>query len=251
MKIYNKEPKDWRDLQDKVADILAGMDFETKVEEEIKTVRGNNSVDVFGKYTKSNPNEIVLVECKQWNSRVPKTVVQSFRTVVTDFGANVGYIISKKGFQSGAYEAADKSNVHLMTFEEFQKNFATRYLSTQVDNLVKVGYPFRKYVNWSESFSEKEMQKFSPAKQKLHSNLQMKYDSISMLALIHNYKNILTGQLDIESVDWTIAQASVHIPKARKFNCYSNYFNYMIKFFKSGLKEFDDLFGKELRKWED
>lgn len=251
MRICGEEPKDWRDLQVKVAGIFTGMNFNTKIEEEIETVRGNVSIDVLGKYAESTPNEIVLVECKQWNSRVPKTVVHSFRTVVGDFGANVGYIISKEGFQSGAYEAADKSNVHLMTFEEFQKNFVNRYLSAQVDKLVKVGYPFRKYVNFLESFSEKEIEKLPLAKQKLHSNLQIKYDNISMYGLIHNYKNILTGQLDIEFVNWTIANVRKEIPNGMKFTCYSDYFNYMIRIFESGLKEFDDLFGKKLRKWED
>ncbi len=58
---------------------------------------------------------------------MPKTVVHAFRTVVTDDGANIGFMISRSGFQKGAYEAAEKSNVHLVDWYEFQALFLERW----------------------------------------------------------------------------------------------------------------------------
>jgi restriction system protein len=50
-------------------------------------------------------------------------VIHAFRTVVADSGANLGYIVSSGGFQSGAFTTAELSNVRLVTWEEFQKEF--------------------------------------------------------------------------------------------------------------------------------
>jgi len=46
--------------------------------------------------------------------------VHSFQSVVSNIGANLGYIISRNEFQSGAYEAASKTNIVLLTWNEFQ-----------------------------------------------------------------------------------------------------------------------------------
>lgn len=93
------------------------------IEKEITTARGIVNVDVFVEDATKLPHLIYICECKYWESQIPKSVVHSFRTVVTDFGAHVGYLISKKGFQSGAYDAASNSNVMLLSWDEFQQLF--------------------------------------------------------------------------------------------------------------------------------
>ena len=57
----------------------------------------------------------------------PQSVVHSFRTVVADVGANTGYVVSKSGFQSGAYKAAEYTNVELLTWSEFQEAFEVQW----------------------------------------------------------------------------------------------------------------------------
>jgi restriction system protein len=52
---------------------------------------------------------------------------RGFRTVVGDFGAHRGFIISSRGFQSGAYEAAANSNVDLVDWQTFQQLFVERW----------------------------------------------------------------------------------------------------------------------------
>jgi hypothetical protein len=121
-------PKDWEDLQNKVAEILTEVGNETEVDKKIKTVRGTVRVDVFSKDRSQSPNIVYLCECKHWEERIPKTTVHAFRTVVGDFGANFGIMISKKGFQKGAYEAAKNTNIRLVDWFGFQDMFEEKWL---------------------------------------------------------------------------------------------------------------------------
>lgn len=247
MDIFEKEPEDWKDLQVKVGKLFTDMDFSVEIEKDIKTVRDTVNVDVIANYN-SFPNETIIAECKNWSTAVPKTIVHAFRTVVSDFGANTGYIISKKGFQRGAYDAAMNSNIKLMTFGQFQESFKIRYLSVIVHRLQNVGYPLRRYSDWQESFFDKEIKKLSQSQKVLHSELCLKYDDISLSTVhIMNYKNILTGELDLELIDFTIERVKKDFPQI-KANCYSDYFDILINLFNEGVAEFDSLFKKKLRK---
>jgi predicted helicase len=247
MQIFEKEPSDWQDLQVKVAKLFADLNFTVEVEKDIKTARETVNVDVIANYN-SFPKESILVECKFWTSAIPKTIIHAFRTVVGDYGANTGYIISRNGFQQGAYEATSNSNIVLMTFGEFQEAFRERYVSEAVNRLQKVGYPLRRYADWSESAFDKEIDKLSPEKKERFKNLQLRYNDISLSSVwIGLYKSVITGELDMESVDHTVERVRQYV-KDKKINCYSDYFDYLINLFKVGLQEFDDLFGKQLRK---
>ncbi|MDM0055234.1 restriction endonuclease [Variovorax fucosicus] len=125
--IYSSEPSDWRDLQNKVGDVLRVCGMKAEVEHTLETVRGKVDVDVYAADETVRPSLTYLCECKHWSTAVPKNVVHGFRTVVNDTGAHVGIIISRSGFQSGAYEAAEKSNVRLVDWFEFQAIFLERW----------------------------------------------------------------------------------------------------------------------------
>src|SRR6187431_316087 len=151
MKIFKSAPENWHDLQNKCSKLLADIGFATEVEKNIQTAREKVNVDVLAINKSIVPNEVILVECKNWSSNVPKTIVHAFRSVVTDFGANSGYIISKIGFQEGAYEAIQNTNIKLMDFDEFQEHFKVRYLNFVTTKLQKIGYPLRKYSDYMET----------------------------------------------------------------------------------------------------
>lgn len=74
------------------------------------------------------PHTIYLCECKHWQSRVPRTIVHAFRTVVADYGANVGLTVSHAGFQSGAFAAAENSNVRLLDWRSFEAMLEARWI---------------------------------------------------------------------------------------------------------------------------
>jgi hypothetical protein len=111
--ITSETPQDWRALQADVGRILSESGFTVEVEKPIETVRGEVVVDVFAEETVKGRRLATLVECKNWASRVPKQAIHAFRTVVAGSGAHVGYIVSSEGFQSGAFAAADLTNLRL------------------------------------------------------------------------------------------------------------------------------------------
>ncbi len=120
--IFNQEPKDWKDLQDKVKIIFDDIGYEATTEKTMELVRGKKEIDVFA-VNNSKPQMTIIVECKLYNSRVSQDVVHSFSTVVQGCGANIGIIVSKLGFQKGCYEAVEKTNILLFNWEEFQNHF--------------------------------------------------------------------------------------------------------------------------------
>ena len=101
MILFMNEPKDWKDLQLLTKQLFEEINCRCDIERNITMARGKTCVDVHVTDFVSSPPLIYLCECKYWTSRVPKSVVHSFRTILHDSGANRGYIISKAGFQGG------------------------------------------------------------------------------------------------------------------------------------------------------
>lgn len=116
-------PESWKELQDLTCRILKESGFSAETEVTVETVRGKVEIDVLATESVHGRKYQILVECKNWAARVPQNVVHGLRTVAGDIGANAGYIVSKSGFQSGAYEAAASSNVRLLNWLEFQEEF--------------------------------------------------------------------------------------------------------------------------------
>lgn len=121
-------PNDWRDLQNQVAQILAECGFDTEIEKSLATVRGDVEIDVYAEENVKGRKYIILSECKHWKANIPKNVIHGFRTVLQDAGANSGYIIVTSDFQSGAFTAAELTNIELVTWEQFQEQFSESWL---------------------------------------------------------------------------------------------------------------------------
>jgi hypothetical protein len=149
MVINPAPPTDWKALQRDAAAILRECGLTVETERETATARDSVVVDVYADDQTRQPHTIYLCECKHWRKRVPKTVVHAFRSVVADAGANIGFVISSAGFQTGAFEAAENTNVRLVTWNEFQETFAARWiesyfkptLKTECDRLVSYTEP--------------------------------------------------------------------------------------------------------------
>jgi len=179
--ITNVPPIDWRDLQNKVAQLLNESGIKAEVEKKIENIRGVVEIDVFAREVIDNRNYDILIECKNWNSNVPQTVIHSFRSVVSDIGANIGYIISLKGFQSGAYEANKFTNINILTWYEFQelfeekwlRNYFSEYIEKHFGLLMTYAEPF--VPNWAMKLNKKDSLKFI--------ELHKKYDDLGWLLL--------------------------------------------------------------------
>lgn len=124
------------------AGVLKDCGFIVETEKTIETVRGKVEVDVIAeKQLVYSPK--VICECKYWQTAVPQTVVHAFRTVMNDCGASYSYIISKEGFQKGAYEAAANSNILLFSWDEFLEKFKLEWLSHVIERNYKLGCEIR------------------------------------------------------------------------------------------------------------
>ena len=126
--ITTREPEDWRRLQRDVATILAECGLSVEVEKTVQLARGRAEIDVHAVETIGGRTHTIFCECKFWKRAIPQNVVHSFRTVVADGGANVGYLITSSPFQSGAFSAAELTNLRLVTWPEFQAEFEATWI---------------------------------------------------------------------------------------------------------------------------
>lgn len=127
MHVFNTRPSTWHDLQNFVGQLFTEIGYTVEISTVISLVRGNKEIDVFVQDHESEYGTTFLIECKFWNKPVNQETVHAFHTVINDAGANFGFIVSKKGFQSGSYEAAQKTNIKLVTLEELEDRFYKKW----------------------------------------------------------------------------------------------------------------------------
>jgi hypothetical protein len=135
--IFANSPADWQELESRVHQILVECGCQGERGKHLDLPRGSVDVDVYARDVTREP-ALTILECKQWQSAVPKNVVHGFHTVMDEVGANVGFIISANGFQSGAVEAAKNTNIHLVTWQEFQSRFYDRWFEAMRLKLAEV-----------------------------------------------------------------------------------------------------------------
>lgn len=121
--IDNPYPTDWRALQAGVCRLFNDIGLSAKVEVDLPAPRGHVVVYVFATDEKSVDNIAYIVECKNWGSAIPKTVVHAFTTVMQETGANIGYIVSQYGLQSGAEEYTSHTNITGLTYQALQERY--------------------------------------------------------------------------------------------------------------------------------
>jgi hypothetical protein len=109
---------DWRQFQEKVALRFRAAGCHAKVDMQIEGARGTHKVDVYVAFNQYGIKCSWIVECKFWNRNVPKEKVMALGGIVSDCGADRGLIISRRGFQSGAVRAAQKTNITLTSIED-------------------------------------------------------------------------------------------------------------------------------------
>lgn len=112
--------KPWKKYQEEAADFFRSIGLEALTDATIEGVRTNHDIDVLVKSHHVGFYITWIVECKLWNTPVAKLHVLALREIVTDVGADRGILLAESGFQSGAEEAADLTNVQLTSLGEFR-----------------------------------------------------------------------------------------------------------------------------------
>ena len=79
-------------------------------------------VDVSFNYSVAGSDILILVECKNYNHKVPVDDVEEFHSKIDDIGAHKGIMLTTMGFQSGAVKTAKGRGIGLaLLTKEHQK----------------------------------------------------------------------------------------------------------------------------------
>lgn len=214
-----RQPDNWKDLQNKVAAILESIGFQVEVEKEVKTPRGSIEIDVWARDNSGTEKITYIIECKNWNKKIPQTVIHSLTTVMHETGVNIGYLISKKGLQSGAEEYLQNTNIQAMTYLEFESRYMqswwectmNRYVATDADRLIQYVEPINSFRQRKiESLSQENVSRYVSLSEKYYhvayffSYLEIPSDIVQFKKRI---KEVTGGELNIDAecyVDSTI-----------------------------------------------
>lgn len=113
--------KPWKKYQEDAAAYFRSLGLEALTDETVEGVRTKHDIDVLVKSHHVGFDITWIVECKLWKTPVTKVHVLALREIVSDVGADRGIILSESGFQSGAEEAANLTNVQLTSLDEVRE----------------------------------------------------------------------------------------------------------------------------------
>jgi len=80
-------------------------------------------VDVVAVDVRSHDKITYNVECKNWNVAIPPVCGAFFYNVMHETGANVGFLVSRYGLQSGAEQCTENTNIIGLTYLELQERY--------------------------------------------------------------------------------------------------------------------------------
>jgi restriction system protein len=240
-------PNDWRDLQNKTAQILAESGLEAQTDYEISLARGTVSVDVLARDASATPPAMYIWECKYWKTSVSKNVVHGFRTVLVDSGAHRGFLISSGGFQSGAYEAAEYSNVELVNWPEFQGLFSERWFHMfMAPTLLEEGNALHEYTEPINSRIARKADALPFDRQEQFRSLQERY-AIPSFVLLRLWFDFFTHKPKVPVLPLRTSlgpRAPIDLP-AEILDAVSlrPLMDVVTRFYREATAEFDQVFG--------
>lgn len=110
-----------------------GMDARTNVT--LQGARSSHDIDVVVSFSRAGINVTWIIECKQWKRRIPREKVLALRAIVSDIGADRGFLMAESGFQTGALDASLFSNVTLTSVAELAERVPSEVTLTDIESL--------------------------------------------------------------------------------------------------------------------
>jgi hypothetical protein len=111
---------DWRQYQEEAAAFFRSLGFQAAVDYTVQGVRSNHAIDVHVTFERWGMRHNWIVECKHQARAVTKADVETLKTIASEIGASLAFLLSESGFQSGAFAAAQKTNVVLSSLQELR-----------------------------------------------------------------------------------------------------------------------------------
>lgn len=207
MIMTNRRPSNWKELQELTAYYFNYSGYDAITPCKIETVRGNVEVDVYVRAEKEM-GENIICECKFWDTPIPQEKIHAFRTVINDSGASLGIIISKTGFQKGAYYSANNSNIKLLTWEEFLELLFDKWFEFREKRLLQMVQPLAVYTDFmdvpTEEFNKEQTEQYKDSLTKyfpIHViSCSINEDSIKKYNEIYN-ESIISYEDFFESIE--------------------------------------------------
>jgi hypothetical protein len=113
--------KAWEKYQEDAASYFRSLGLDASTDVTVNGVRTSHDIDVLVKSHHVGFDITWIVECKHWKTPVSKLHVLALREIVADVGADRGILLSEAGFQSGAREAANLTNVQVTSISEMRE----------------------------------------------------------------------------------------------------------------------------------
>ena len=108
----------WKNYQEEAASFMRSLGLDASTDVTVNGVRTTHDIDVLVRSHHVGFDITWLVECKHWKTPISKLHVLALREIVADVGADRGIILSESGFQSGAIEAANLTNIQVTSLAE-------------------------------------------------------------------------------------------------------------------------------------
>lgn len=249
--IDDPQPASWQDLQFGVQRIFRNLGLRAEVEVDLETPRGSVNVDVIATDIRSLDKITYIVECKNWGSAIPQSVVHSFTTVMHETGANVGFIISKHGLQHGAKRYTKNTNITGMTYLEFQRRYFeawwSRYFCPRIFDAADEPLQYVEPVNCKR---DREYAKLSPQAQKRFSQLRRERGAVVMALAMLNARLIMPYMEGPGGVPSNLDEFKTNlltlIAPGLEYRCdtFRELLNFILKYLSDTKAEFDEIFGR-------
>lgn len=126
---------DWKNYQEKTAEFFRSLGLDAQTDVTIHGIRTKHDIDVLIKSHHAGFDITWVVECKLWKEKVSKLHVLALREIVNDTGADRGILLAENGFQSGALEAANLTNVHVTSLANVTKTASNEILSMRLRDI--------------------------------------------------------------------------------------------------------------------
>lgn len=112
----------WHDYQEETAEFFRSLGLKAVVDHTIAGARGTHNVDVWVTFKYLDLEIKWLIECKFWQTPVPKAAVLTLQQISQDIGADRAFLLSEIGFQSGAVKVTNNTNVTLTSLDDLRES---------------------------------------------------------------------------------------------------------------------------------
>lgn len=127
--------KEWKQYQEDAAEFFRSIDLNASTDVTVDGVRTKHDVDVLVTSHYVGFDITWVIECKHWKNPVNKLHVLGLREIVSDVGADRGILLSESGFQSGAIEAANLTNVQVTSLANLRDSASKSIYAMRVRDL--------------------------------------------------------------------------------------------------------------------